>query len=101
MSISSLLLEEKKAMLHVQEAKKKAQEIIRSARAEAERILRESINEEKIRELLKEYEGEVRKEAEKILEEYRAEAEKIKSVPEDLIEKAASLIAEEVLRHGL
>ena len=101
MSISSLLLEEKKAMLYVQEAKKKAQEIIRSARAEAERILKESINKEKIRELIKEYEEEVRKEAEKILEEHRAQAEKIKSVPEELIEEAASLIAEEVLSHGL
>lgn len=101
MSISSLLLEEKKAMLYVQEAKKKAQEIIQNARAEAEKILGESINEEKIREALREYEEEVQKEAKKILEEHRAQAEKIRSIPEELIEKAANLIVEEVLSYEL
>ncbi len=101
MSVSSLLLEEKKAMLYVQEAKRKAQEIIQKAKAEAEKISGKSINEERIRKLLEEYHRKLQKEAEEILEKYKVKAKKIQSIPEELIEKAASLIVKEVLGHEL
>ncbi len=101
MSIASLLLEEKKAMMYVEEARKRAQEIIQRARAEAERIMRETADEEAARRELWEYAERLKEEADKIMREYRARAERIKAIPDELIEKAASLIVEEVLSHEL
>jgi len=99
MSLSSLLVEEKKAMLFVEEARKKAEEILKEAKAEAERVLKEVSNEEKIKEILKQHEKELRKEAERIIEKYRREAERVKSVPEELLEKASDIIVKEVVDH--
>jgi len=99
MSLSSLLVEEKKAMLFVEEARKKAEEILKEAKAEAERILKEASNEEKIKEILKQYEKELQREAERIIEKYRKEAERVKSVPEELLEKASDIIVKEVIDH--
>ena len=101
MSIASLLLEEKKAMIYVEEARRKAQEIIQGARAEAERILKEASDEEAARRELWEYAEYLKEEAERILSEHRTRAERIKAISDELIEKAASLIAEEVLSHEL
>jgi vacuolar-type H+-ATPase subunit H len=101
MSIASLLLEEKKAMMYVEEARKRAQEIIQRARAEAERIMRETTDEEAARRELWEYAERLKEEADKIMREYRARAERIKAIPDELIEKAASLMVEEVLSHEL
>ena len=49
MSFTSLLVEEKKASLHIQEARRKAQEMIEKAKAEAEKIMKSMTSEEKIR----------------------------------------------------
>ena len=57
MSIASLLLEEKKAMLHVQEARKRAGEILAKARAEADQILKSTLEEKRVQELLKVFEA--------------------------------------------
>jgi vacuolar-type H+-ATPase subunit H len=100
-SIASLLLEEKKAMMYVEEARRRAQEIIQGARAEAERILKEAADEEAARRELWEYAERLKEEAERILSEHGAIAERIKAIPDELIEKAASLIVEEVLKHEL
>ena len=99
MSISSLLIEEKKAMLFVEEARKKAEEILKEARAEADKILKEVSDEEKIKEILEQYERELQREAEKIVERYRREAELVKSVPDELLEKASDMIVREVIDH--
>jgi len=99
MSISSLLIEEKKAMLFVEEARKKAEEILKEAKAEADKILKEVSDEEKIKEVLEQYERELQREAEKIVERYRREAERIKSVPDELLEKASDMIVREVIDH--
>lgn len=101
MSIASLLLEEKKAMMYVEEARKRAQEIIQKARAEAEKILRETADEEAARRELWEYAEQLKGEAEKILNEYKAKAERIKAVSNELIERAANMIVKEVLSHEL
>jgi len=96
-SIASILLEEKKAMMYVEEARKRAQEIIQRARAEAERILRGSSDAEAMRMELRRYEESLKEEAERILSEHRARAERIRAIPEELIEKAADLVVREVL----
>ena len=101
MSIASLLLEEKKAMMYVEEARKRAQEIIQRAKIEAERILSEAVNDEAVQKELRKHAEHLKGEAERILSEYRARAEKIRAIPDELIEKAASIIVEEVLSHEL
>jgi len=97
LSISSLLLEEKKAMLYVQEARRRAQEIIERARAEAEEMLRSAVDEGVIQKILKEFEMEARREAERVLKEYGERAARVRSVGSELIEEAAELIRREVL----
>jgi len=54
---------------------------------------------DEINEILERYEKELRREAERIIEKYRREAERIKSVPEELLEKASDLIVKEVVDH--
>jgi len=101
MSIASLLLEEKRAMMYVEEARKRAQEIIQRARAEAERIIGGAADEKATRRELWEYAERLKEEAERIMNEYRARAERIRAIPDELIERAAILIVEEVLSHEL
>ena len=101
MSISSLLLEEKKAMLHVQEARKKAGEILARAKAEADQILKSVLDEKRMREMLEEFEAEIKHEAEKILDDYRRRAEELRRVGEKRLEEAAELIRKEVLTHDI
>jgi len=101
MSISSLLLEEKKAMLHVQEARKKANEILAKAKAEADQILKSVLDEKRMREMLEEFEAEIKREAETIAEDYRKKAEELRRVGERRLEEAAELIRKEVLTHDI
>lgn len=101
MSIASLLLEEKKAMLHVQEARKRAGEILAKARVEADQILKSTLEEKRVQELLKVFEAEVEREAEKLLEDYRRRAEEIRRSGERRLEEAAELIRREVLAHDI
>ena len=101
MSISSLLLEEKKAMLHVQEARKKASEILAKAKAEADQILKSVLDEKRMREMLEEFEAEIKREAEKMVEDYRRRAEELKRMGEERLEEAAELIRKEVLTHDI
>lgn len=98
MSIASILLEEKKAMIYVEEAKKKAQEVIQRAKADAEKILKEAADADVMHRELQKYEESLKKEAERILSEYQTRVEKIKAIPDELIEKVANLIVEEVLK---
>jgi vacuolar-type H+-ATPase subunit H len=100
-SIASLLLEEKKATMYVEEARRRAQEIIQRARVEAENMMKEAADEEAARRELWEYAERLKEEAERIMSEYKARAEKIKAIPDELIEKAANLIAKEVLSYEL
>ncbi len=99
MSIASILLEEKKAMMYVEEARRKAQEIVQKARAEAEKFLSKTTETEVIRRKLQEYEESLREEAEKILGEYRARAEKLRAISDELVERAAELVVKVILGH--
>lgn len=101
MSLASLLIEEKKAMLYVQETREKAQRILQEAERKADEILRTLPDDKKISEELESYRNELEKEVEEILREYREKAERIKLLPDEVVEKAVKIVIEEVLKHEL
>ncbi|MFQ6085660.1 MAG: hypothetical protein ACE5OY_05285 [Candidatus Bathyarchaeia archaeon] len=93
-----LLIEERRANILIENAKRQAEEIISEAERKGREILAEATARKTIEELIKREEAEAKVEAEKILSRDRKGAKDILKSSRKRIPKAVEFVFQEVLR---